>query len=153
VEIQHLVAERLERLGCDVDRWPIDLADAASAAEAPGQEVERDEAWGVVGVLPGAEDGKPALVLCGHTDVVPRGDRSLWSHDPFRPRRSGGILSGRGTCDMKAGVAAVLGAPAAVRSAGIRLRRPVAMHAVTGEEDGGLERRPPSAAVIAAMPV
>jgi acetylornithine deacetylase len=138
VEIQHLVADRLERLGCDVDRWPIDLAAAAAAADAPGQEVEREEAWGAVGVLPGTEDGRPALVLCGHTDVVPPGDRSLWPHDPFRPRRSGGTLSGRGACDMKAGVAAALGALAAVRAAGIRLRRPVAVHAVVGEEDGGL---------------
>jgi acetylornithine deacetylase len=138
VEIQHLVARKLEQLDCDVDRWPIDLADAASVADAPGQEVERDEAWGVVGTLPGAQEAGPAVVLCGHTDVVPAGDRSLWPHDPFRPCRSGGTVSGRGTCDMKAGVAAALGALAAVRSAGIRLQRPVAMHAVVGEEDGGL---------------
>ena len=39
----------------------------------------RDEAWGVVGTLPAAEDGVPALVLSGHTDVVP----------PGRPVRSG----------------------------------------------------------------
>jgi acetylornithine deacetylase len=39
---------------------------------------------------------------------------------------------------MKAGVAAVLGAVAAVRTAGVRLVRPVAVHAVVGEEDGGL---------------
>jgi acetylornithine deacetylase len=137
-EVQHLVADRLEELGCDVDRWPIDLAAAAAAPDAPGQEVARDEAWGVVGTVPGAEEGQPALVLCGHTDVVPAGDRALWSHDPFTPRLSGGVLSGRGACDMKAGVAAVLGALAAVRTAGVRLVRPVAVHSVVGEEDGGL---------------
>src|SRR6478609_1144483 len=80
-EIQHLVADRLDELGCDVDRWPIDLAAAAAAQDAPGQEVDRDEAWGVGGTLPGAEEGQPALVLCGHTDVVPAGDRALWPHD------------------------------------------------------------------------
>jgi acetylornithine deacetylase len=137
-EVQHLVADRLEALGCDVDRWPIDLAAAAADPDAPGQEVTRDEAWGVVGTLPGAEEGQPALVLCGHTDVVPAGDRALWPHDPFTPRLAGGVLSGRGACDMKAGVAAVLGALAAVRTAGVRLVRPVAVHSVVGEEDGGL---------------
>ena len=53
-------------------------------ADAPGQEVTRDEAWGVVGTLPGAEEGQPALVLCGHTDVVPAGGRTRRRR---RPRR------------------------------------------------------------------
>src|SRR3712207_6421673 len=43
--IQHLVADELTTLGCDVDRWQIDLAAAATAPDAPGQEVERAEAW------------------------------------------------------------------------------------------------------------
>jgi acetylornithine deacetylase len=137
-EIQHLVAGRLDELGCDVDRWEIDLDAAAAAPDAPGQEVERSEAWGVVGTLPGAEDGVPALVLCGHTDVVPAGDRTLWPGDPFEPRIADGAVHGRGACDMKAGVAAVLGALAALRAAGVRLARPVAVHSVVGEEDGGL---------------
>ncbi|WNV76299.1 ArgE/DapE family deacylase [Geodermatophilus sp. DSM 44513] len=137
-EVQHLVADRLDELGLAVDRWPIDLAAAAAAPDAPGQEVDRTEAWGVVGTLPAAEDGLPALVLCGHTDVVPPGDRALWPGDPFDPRLAGGAVHGRGACDMKAGVAAVLTALAAVRTAGVRLARPVAVHAVVGEEDGGL---------------
>ena len=137
-EVQHLVAAELDGLGCDVDRWAIDLAAAAAAPDAPGQEVEREEAWGVVGTLPGADGGDPALVLCGHTDVVPTGDRALWDGDPFTPRIAGGAVHGRGACDMKGGVAAVLAALAAVRAAGVRLRRPVAVHGVVGEEDGGL---------------
>jgi acetylornithine deacetylase len=137
-EIQHLVADRLEELGCDVDRWPIDLAEAAVAPDAPGQEVARTEAWGVVGALPGTEGGLPALVLAGHTDVVPAGDRAAWPADPFDPRLEGGAVHGRGTCDMKAGLAAALGALAAVRAAGLRLVRPIALHSVVGEEDGGL---------------
>ncbi|WP_448642390.1 ArgE/DapE family deacylase [Geodermatophilus sp. URMC 63] len=141
-EVQSLVAGELELLGCDVDRWPIDLAAAATAPDAPGQEVDREEAWGVVGTLPGHSsdpaDGDPALVLCGHSDVVPTGDRALWAGDPFTPRLAGGAVHGRGSCDMKGGLAAALAALAAVRAAGVRLRRPVAVHSVVGEEDGGL---------------
>ncbi len=143
-EVQALVAGELDALGCDVDRWAIDLAAAAAAPDGPGQEVAREEAWGVVGTLPGSEaeasagDGDPALVLCGHTDVVPTGDRALWAGDPFTPRLSGGAVHGRGSCDMKGGLVSALAALAAVRAAGVRLRRPVALHAVVGEEDGGL---------------
>src|SRR5919202_5678231 len=78
VEVQHVVAGWLEELGCDVDRWDIDLAHAATAPDAPGQEVERRAAVGVVGTLSGAEEGQPALVLCGHSDVVPAGDPRPW---------------------------------------------------------------------------
>jgi acetylornithine deacetylase len=137
-EAQHLLAGWLEELDCDVDRWQIDLVEAASAADAPGQEVERTEAWGVVGTARGADDGVPALVLSGHADVVPPGDLAQWPGDPFVARVSDGAVHGRGACDMKAGVVASLGALAAVRSAGIRLGRPLAIHSVIGEEDGGL---------------
>jgi acetylornithine deacetylase len=137
-EVQHLLADWLEELGCAVDRWPIDLAEAAAAPDAPGQEVERTEAWGVVGTLAGAEDGVPALVFSGHTDVVPPGDRRLWPADPFVPWLAGGAVHGRGACDMKGGVVASLAALAALRTAGVRLVRPVAVHGVVGEEDGGL---------------
>jgi acetylornithine deacetylase len=141
-EVQHLVAGELETLGCDVDRWAIDLTAAATAPDAPGQEVLREEAWGVVGTLPGSSadpaDGDPALVLCGHSDVVPTGDRALWAGNPFTPRLADGAVHGRGTCDMKGGLVSALAALAAIRSAGVRLRRPVAVHSVVGEEDGGL---------------
>src|SRR5215212_2663297 len=137
-EVQHQLAGWLDELGCDVDAWRIDLDEAATAADAPGQEVERTEAWGVVGTVPAAESGRPALVLSGHTDVVPPGDLTLWDGDPFVPRIAGGDLHGRGACDMKAGVVAALAALAAVRRAGLRLVRPVALHGVIGEEDGGL---------------
>jgi acetylornithine deacetylase len=137
-EVQHLLAGWLDELGCAVDTWQIDLAEAAIEPDAPGQEVVRTEAWGVVGTVPAAEDGVPALVLSGHTDVVPPGDLSLWAGDPFVPRLGGGAIHARGACDMKAGVIASLAALAAVRTAGVRLVRPVAVHGVVGEEDGGL---------------
>jgi acetylornithine deacetylase len=137
-EVQHLLAGWLKELDCDVDIWPIDLQAAAAEADAPGQEVERSEAWGVVGTAPSAEDGVPALVLSGHTDVVPPGDLAEWDGDPFVPRIADGAVHGRGACDMKAGVVASVGALAAIRAAGIDLVRPLALHGVVGEEDGGL---------------
>lgn len=50
-------------------------------------------------------DGDPTLVLNGHIDVVPAGDRNQWSHDPYGAAVEDGTLYGRGSADMKTGVA------------------------------------------------
>lgn len=136
-EIQDVLGRKMSTLGLDVDLWPIDLASLTAAPGFPGTEVDRSEAWGVVGTAPG-EGERPALVLQGHADVVPSGDLARWSSDPFRPTWRGTRLHGRGACDMKAGVVANLAAYAAVVRSGVRLRRRLALHFVIGEEDGGL---------------
>lgn len=140
-DVQHLLAKQLHRLGLDVDLWSFDLSALTAQAGFPGAEVERAEAWGLVGTGPGCEDGPddvPALVLSGHVDVVPPGDLGKWGTEPFEPTWRGDRLHGRGAVDMKAGVVANLAAVAAVRAAGVPLRRGVALHLVVGEEDGGL---------------
>ncbi|MDQ5849708.1 MAG: M20 family metallopeptidase [Pseudomonadota bacterium] len=55
----------------------------------------------------GGSDAKPPLCLTGHLDVVPLGTRA-WSKDPFSGETDGDRLYGRGSSDMKAGVAAML---------------------------------------------
>src|SRR5437762_7232285 len=56
----------------------------------------------------GAGDGsRPTLIVNGHLDVVPI-DPAQWTHDPFAPELDGGRLYGRGTCDMKGGIAAAI---------------------------------------------
>ncbi|MFF2213036.1 ArgE/DapE family deacylase [Streptomyces antibioticus] len=136
-ELQHHLAGRLERLGLDVDLWPMDLPALLADPGFPGMEVAREEAWGLVGHTDGGADG-PTLILQGHVDVVPPGDLAAWQGDPFVPRVTGDLVHGRGACDMKAGLAAQLAALAAVRASGVRLRGRVAAHFVVGEEDGGI---------------
>jgi len=137
-EVQAWCAARVAELGLDVDHWSIDLAALRRTQGFPGMEVERDQAWGCVGVWP-ANGGRPALIFNGHVDVVPPGQLDAWpERNPFTVREVDGAYWGRGTCDMKAGVAAILGAVAALRAARVTLRRPLAVHTVIGEEDGGI---------------
>jgi succinyl-diaminopimelate desuccinylase len=49
---------------------------------------------------------KPLIVFAGHTDVVPPGDVSRWTSDPFTPTIRDGFLFARGAADMKASLAA-----------------------------------------------
>ena len=53
-------------------------------------------------------DRSPVLCFAGHTDVVPPGDEQEWSTDPFEPTFKDGTLYGRGSADMKAGLAAMI---------------------------------------------
>lgn len=135
VTIQRDLAGPLGDLGLQIDHWPLDLDLLRKHEDYPGEEVEREHAWGLVGV---SGPGRPALVLQGHVDVVPPGDPAAWTSDPFTAVRRGDHIVGRGSLDMLGGVAAILSAVGAVRSAGVRLSRPYAVHLVIGEEDGGL---------------
>jgi succinyl-diaminopimelate desuccinylase len=56
--------------------------------------------------------GWPHVMFAGHTDVVPPGDISQWSNDPFKPQIKDGILIGRGANDMKSAIAAFIAAAA-----------------------------------------
>jgi succinyl-diaminopimelate desuccinylase len=52
--------------------------------------------------------GRPVLCFAGHTDVVPTGPREHWQTDPFEPVIRDGLLFGRGSADMKSGLAAMV---------------------------------------------
>jgi len=54
--------------------------------------------------------GAPLVVFAGHTDVVPTGELAHWDTPPFQPTVKDGMLYGRGAADMKASLAAMLGA-------------------------------------------
>lgn len=57
-----------------------------------------------------ARRGSAAPVLCfaGHTDVVPPGDEKLWSSPPFEPTFRDDLIFGRGSADMKSGLASMI---------------------------------------------
>jgi succinyl-diaminopimelate desuccinylase len=52
----------------------------------------------------------PHLMFAGHTDVVPAGDESAWTHPPFAGDVDRSTLFGRGAVDMKGGIACAVAA-------------------------------------------
>ncbi|GAA4538444.1 M20 family metallopeptidase [Pseudonocardia xishanensis] len=80
--------------------------------------------------------GKPVLLVNGHIDTVPvRPD--AWRHDPFGGQVHDGRLYGRGSADMKGGIAAAITALQVCRTLGLDLPCEVAFHLVADEELGG----------------
>ena len=84
---QEILAARLEKLGFECESMPFG---------------EVTNLW--------ARRGKETPVLCfaGHTDVVPPGAIDEWDTEPFEPVIRDGIMYGRGSADMKSGLAAMI---------------------------------------------
>jgi succinyl-diaminopimelate desuccinylase len=111
---QKILGERLEQIGfrCESLRF-----------------ADVDNLWARRG------DSGPVLCFAGHTDVVPAASDDGWESDPFEPTIRDGRLYGRGSADMKSGLAAMI----------VALERFVARHPnhngslamlVTSDEEG-----------------
>ncbi len=111
----------------------------ASHLEPLGFSLERREIFpGRPNLIANLEGGDArSLLLNGHIDVVPAGDVSKWTVDPFGGELSAGKIWGRGAIDMKSGVAASLAAVRAILKAGYRLEGRIDFHSVVDEEAGG----------------
>ena len=79
--------------------------------------------------------GTPHLVFGGHTDVVPPGDESRWSHAPFGGEVADGRMYGRGAVDMKGGIASFLSAALTFLAEGKAAFGTLSL-AITGDEEG-----------------
>jgi succinyl-diaminopimelate desuccinylase len=82
--------------------------------------------------IPGEEPG--SLVLCGHLDTVAADDEG-WSVPPFGGEVRGGRLYGRGTADMKGGVAVLVTVVRLVAAGRLRPRKDVVL-TLTADEEG-----------------
>ncbi|WP_028486542.1 succinyl-diaminopimelate desuccinylase [Thiomicrorhabdus chilensis] len=81
---QNLIADYLRPLGFNIEAMPFG---------------EVSNLWARKG------DQGPFIVFAGHTDVVPTGPESAWSHPPFSAHIEGDMMYGRGTADMKSSIA------------------------------------------------
>ena len=90
----------------------------------------------LVATLEGVKDD-PRLLFNGHLDVVPPGSLDDWSVDPFSGDIKDGRVYGRGSVDMKGGVAAMAMALCVLRDLEVPLRGTLILNAVGDEERQG----------------
>ena len=135
--LQARLADRLEALGLAVEVFHPDPALIREDPAWPGEEVPR-HTLPVVLARVGTAGGR-RLILSGHVDVVPPGEPATWTVDPWSGEVRDGRLFGRGACDMKGGVAAILAAVRALGAAGVlgSLAGELLVVLVPSEEDGG----------------
>ena len=95
-------------------------------------EVRIDRIGNVIGRV-GTGRG-PKLLLNGHMDVVNVGNPARWRHPPYDAVIEEGILYGRGACDMKGGLAAMVYAVGVLLAAGVELAGDLYVAAVVQEE-------------------
>jgi acetylornithine deacetylase len=115
------VRDFLSSLGFEIDGW-----DVGPSATFPAHPT-------IVARRPGSGDGR-SLAFNAHVDVVPAGDESAWSHDPFGGTVVDGRLYGRGATDMKGGLAAAMWAAKVTLEQGLRPSGDIAFHVVSDEE-------------------
>ncbi len=137
-DAQLFLGKALADRGYDVDTFAIDLAKIHDHPGFSPVTVDYTDAVNVVAThLPRESKGK-SLILNGHVDVVPEGPHDMWQvSPPFTPKRKGDWLYGRGSGDMKAGIAANIFALDALRRLGYQPAAKVHIQSVVEEECTG----------------
>jgi acetylornithine deacetylase len=133
--LQERLRARLAGAGAETDLWQPDDSILEGSRQVPAGFSFRGKPQ-LAATFAGSGDG-PGLLFNGHVDVVSAEPASAWSiADPFRAEVRDGRLVGRGSCDMKGGVAAmVIAAETVAREA--RLRGSLTVCTVTDEEGTG----------------
>src|SRR5579864_4434328 len=133
--LQDHLARRLSAAGAEVDMWEADAeALAGKPLVPPGLDFTGRPQ--LIARLPGRGGGR-SLVFNGHIDVVSGEPRDAWTSDPFSPEVRDGRLYGRGACDMKGGIAAMVLATETLAGLGIQLAGDLLVATNTDEESSG----------------
>jgi acetylornithine deacetylase len=132
--LQDYVSGILDEIGFQTETWEVD---AEKLERFPGSGVKQDRDLRGMPVLAAMREGSgggKSLILNGHYDVVPPGILENWDYDPFGGQIDGNKLYGRGACDMKGGISAMLQALKFIEHAGIKLKGDITVQTVPEEE-------------------
>ncbi|NIN51781.1 MAG: ArgE/DapE family deacylase [Nitrososphaeria archaeon] len=135
-EIQEIIAEKLRYMGLSVDMWEPNINELK---KHPGYVSVLDDYRdrpNVVGVLNGEGSGK-SLLLNGHVDVIPPGPLNSWRYDPWSGKIVEDRIYGRGSSDMKSGLATMTMALDAIINSEISLKGDVIVEYTVDEELSG----------------
>ncbi len=92
----------------------------------------------IIGIKPG-DKGSKSLILNGHIDVVSPEPINQWTHNPWGAEIVDGKLYGRGSADMKGGLAANFMALKTLLDLGLNPKGKVMLQSVIEEEAGGAQ--------------
>ena len=136
-EVQEFIARNLKELGFDVRLWETDAGLLKDYNGYPGYYEGRPlhDRPILYACYQGTGNGR-SLLLTGHADVVKTGEG--WTRDPFEGAIEGNRMYGRGTVDMKGGIAAMIMAARAVIECRIERRGDIQINTVPDEEAGGM---------------
>ena len=135
-EIQELIGEKLNQIGCSVDTWEPKLEELKiHPAYVPVQKNFENRPM-VVGKFKGSRGGR-SIILNGHVDVVSPEPYAAWKYGPWSATLDGNRVFGRGAADMKGGITAMIMALESVLESGIELGGDVIVESVLDEEIGG----------------
>ena len=136
--LQDWMARQLAGRGYQVDRFTLAEVPLESHPKAsPMVEADPARSVQVVATHRAKEPTGRSLILQGHIDVVPEGPLEMWTHPPYAAVVKDGWMYGRGAHDMKSGVAAMIWAMDALRTAGLEPAADVHIQTVTEEESTG----------------
>jgi acetylornithine deacetylase len=134
--VQTYLFDYLKKLGLEIDQWE---SDWEALKKHPGY-IPVDRGYegrpNIVATWKGTGGGR-SLLLNGHTDVIPVGNGEGWSDNPWSAKVKDGRLYGRGSCDMKSGVASHILAVDFLKNADVRLKGDVLINIVIDEEVSG----------------
>ena len=106
-DVQEIFHNKLISLDMESRILPVNFNDLEHHPAFNDDGFSPDSRVNVTAIWNGSGSGK-SLILNGHVDVVPVGPEDLWSESPWSAKIVDGKLYGRGSCDMKAGLASGL---------------------------------------------
>jgi acetylornithine deacetylase len=133
--LQEYLADRLRAAGADIDLWEPD-ADALQGRPLVLPGLDFAGRPQLIASWPGSGSGR-SLVFNGHIDVVSGEPRDAWTSDPFQAEVRDGKLYGRGSCDMKGGIASMVIAGETLAGLRIELGGALSVATNTDEESSG----------------
>jgi acetylornithine deacetylase len=133
--LQGYLADRLRAAGAEVEVWEPSAEEmAGKPLVPPGLRFEGRPQLSAR--FPGSGAGR-SLLFNGHIDAVSAEPLEQWTSDPFRAEVRNGVLYGRGSCDMKGGVASMVLAAEVLADLGVRLDGDLLVATNTDEEASG----------------
>ena len=134
--VQKLISEKLETLGLAPEKVPVYFDDLKNHPAFCDDGYSPDSRYNVVGHWKN-DGGDKSIILNGHVDVVPTGPLELWDESPWSGSVNNNRIYGRGSCDMKAGLASGIFAVQILQCIGFEPTGNVMIQSVVGEESGG----------------